>query len=62
MSVCFAKRHITYCATEDLKAGKFSYSDAGQMHLYLNYAREHCEFSGRLRDWASAGLLSSVIR
>ena len=25
----------------DLKAGKFSYSDAGQMHLYLNYAREH---------------------
>ena len=25
----------------DLKAGKFSHSDAGQMHLYLNYAREH---------------------
>ncbi len=25
----------------DLKAGKFSYADAGQMHLYLNYAREH---------------------
>jgi hypothetical protein len=21
--------------------GKFSYADAGQMHLYLNYAREH---------------------
>ena len=25
----------------DLKIGKFSYADAGQMHLYLNYAREH---------------------
>lgn len=23
----------------DLKAGRFSYADAGQMHLYLNYAR-----------------------
>jgi predicted nuclease of restriction endonuclease-like (RecB) superfamily len=25
----------------DLKIGKFTLSDAGQMHLYLNYAREH---------------------
>ena len=25
----------------DLKVGKFSHADAGQMHLYLNYAREH---------------------
>lgn len=25
----------------DLKVGKFNYADAGQMHLYLNYAREH---------------------
>jgi hypothetical protein len=25
----------------DLKVDKFSYADAGQMHLYLNYAREH---------------------
>ena len=24
-----------------LKVGRFSYADAGQMHLYLNYAREH---------------------
>jgi hypothetical protein len=34
-------RHITADATEDLKVGRFSYADAGQMHLYLNYAREH---------------------
>jgi len=25
----------------DLKVGRFSHADAGQMHLYLNYAREH---------------------
>ena len=25
----------------DLKLGKFTHTDAGQMHLYLNYAREH---------------------
>jgi hypothetical protein len=25
----------------DLKVGKFTYADAGQMHLYLNYARAH---------------------
>lgn len=25
----------------DLKLGRFSHADAGQMHLYLNYAREH---------------------
>jgi len=25
----------------DLKLGRFSYQDAGQMHLYLNYAREN---------------------
>ena len=25
----------------DLKLGKFTHADAGQMHLYLNYAKEH---------------------
>ncbi|MCD8537096.1 MAG: PDDEXK nuclease domain-containing protein [Burkholderiaceae bacterium] len=25
----------------DLKVGNFSYADAGQMHMYLNYANEH---------------------
>jgi hypothetical protein len=25
----------------DLKLGQFTHADAGQMHLYLNYAREH---------------------
>ncbi len=34
-------RHITINATQDLKLGKFTHADAGQMHMYLNYAREH---------------------
>jgi hypothetical protein len=30
----------------DLKLGKFTHADAGQMHLYLNYAREHWPLAG----------------
>jgi len=30
----------------DLKRGKFTHADAGQMNLYLNYAHEHLTFSG----------------
>jgi predicted nuclease of restriction endonuclease-like (RecB) superfamily len=34
-------RQLKCLVVIDLKVGKFSYADAGQMHLYLNYAREH---------------------
>jgi hypothetical protein len=30
----------------DLKLGEFTHADAGQMHLYLNYAREQWMRSG----------------
>jgi hypothetical protein len=30
----------------DLKTGRFSYQDAGQMHLYLNYARDNWTLPG----------------
>lgn len=30
----------------DLKRGKFTHADAGQMNLYLNYAQEHLTFEG----------------
>ncbi len=30
----------------DLKRGKFTHADAGQMNLYLNYAQEHLTFTG----------------
>lgn len=35
------RRHITRMATEDLKIGAFDHADAGQMNLYLNYAKAH---------------------
>jgi len=34
-------RRLKSLVVIDLKVGKFSYADAGQMHLYLNYAKEH---------------------
>ena len=34
-------RRLRALVLVDLKIGRFSYADAGQMHLYLNYAREH---------------------
>jgi len=30
----------------DLKIGRFTHADAGQMHLYLTYAREHWMVAG----------------
>lgn len=41
VDLLFFHRHLKCLVVIDLKVGKFSYADAGQMHLYLNYAREH---------------------
>jgi predicted nuclease of restriction endonuclease-like (RecB) superfamily len=41
VDLVFFHRRLKCLIIIDLKAGKFSYADAGQMHLYLNYAREH---------------------
>lgn len=41
IDLLFFHRRLRCLLIIDLKAGKFSYADAGQMHLYLNYAREH---------------------
>ena len=41
VDLLFFHRRLKCLVVIDLKVGKFSYSDAGQMHLYLNYAREH---------------------
>ena len=30
----------------DLKVGRFTHADAGQMNLYLNYAKEHLAVAG----------------
>jgi predicted nuclease of restriction endonuclease-like (RecB) superfamily len=42
IDLIFFHRRLHGLVIIDLKVGKFSYADAGQMHLYLNYAREHC--------------------
>ncbi len=41
IDLLFFHRLLKCLVVIDLKIGKFSYTDAGQMHLYLNYAREH---------------------
>jgi predicted nuclease of restriction endonuclease-like (RecB) superfamily len=41
IDLVFFHRRLHGLVIIDLKVGKFSYADAGQMHLYLNYAREH---------------------
>lgn len=41
IDLLFFHRRLKCLIVIDLKVGKFSYADAGQMHMYLNYAREH---------------------
>jgi predicted nuclease of restriction endonuclease-like (RecB) superfamily len=41
VDLVFFHRRLKCLILIDLKLGKFSHADAGQMHLYLNYARDH---------------------
>ena len=41
VDLLFFHRRLKCLLIIDLKIGKFGHADAGQMHLYLNYAREH---------------------
>jgi predicted nuclease of restriction endonuclease-like (RecB) superfamily len=41
VDLLFFHRRLQCLVVIDLKVGKFTHADAGQMHLYLNYAREH---------------------
>ena len=41
VDLLFFHRRLRALVVIDLKIGKFTHADAGQMHLYLNYAREH---------------------
>ena len=45
IDLLFFHRRLRCLLVIDLKVGRFSYADAGQMHLYLNYAREHWTLS-----------------
>lgn len=46
VDLVFFHRRLHCLVIIDLKIGKFSHADAGQMHLYLNYAREHWVHEG----------------
>lgn len=41
VDLLFFHRRLRCLLIIDLKAGKFTHADAGQMHMYLNYARKH---------------------
>ncbi len=41
IDLLFFHRRLRCLVVIDLKVSKFSYADAGQMHLYLNYASKH---------------------
>ncbi len=41
VDLLFFHRKLQCLVVIDLKVGKFTHSDAGQMHMYLNYAKAH---------------------
>jgi hypothetical protein len=41
VDLLFFHRRLRCLVIIDLKIGRFTHADAGQMHLYLNYAQEH---------------------
>ena len=41
IDLLFYHRRLKCLVIIDLKTGEFTHADAGQMHLYCNYAREH---------------------
>lgn len=46
VDLIFFHRRLRCLLIIDLKIGKFTHADAGQMHTYLNYAKEHWTNSG----------------
>jgi hypothetical protein len=46
VDLLFFHRRLRCLVIIDLKLGKLTHADAGQMHLYLNYARDHWALPG----------------
>ncbi len=46
VDLAFFHRALRCLVLIDLKLGKFSHADAGQMHMYLNYAKAHWTLEG----------------
>ena len=47
VDLLFFHRKLRSLVVIDLKLGRFTPADVGQMHLYLNYAKEHWVDEGR---------------
>lgn len=45
VDLLFFHRRLRCLVIVDLKLGKFTHADAGQMHLYLSYAKEHWTYA-----------------
>ena len=54
VDLIFFHRGLRCLVIVDLKLGKFTHADAGQMHLYLNYARENWS---RPEEYPPVGLI-----
>jgi len=46
LDLLFFHRRLRCLVIIDIKTSRFTHADAGQMHLYLNYAREHWTLEG----------------
>ena len=46
VDLLFYNRRLRCLVVIDLKLGRFTHADAGQMNMYLNYAREHWTLDG----------------
>jgi predicted nuclease of restriction endonuclease-like (RecB) superfamily len=46
VDLLFFHRKLRSLVVIDLKLGRFTHADVGQMHLYLNYAKEHWVHEG----------------
>jgi predicted nuclease of restriction endonuclease-like (RecB) superfamily len=47
IDLLFFHRKLRCLVVIDLKLGKFNHADAGQMHVYLNYAKQHWTIRAR---------------
>ena len=65
VDLLFFHRRLRCLVVLDLKLGRFTHADAGQMHLYLNYASEHWTQPGEnppVGIILCAGKSSSLVR
>ena len=63
IDLVFFHRRLRCLILIDLKTGKFTHADAGQMNLYLNYAREHwTHHQEKTRQWGSSSALKGMKR